>query len=102
MCGNPGFEVFRTCWSAMIASNSARSRLRRASSARNRTKAVGSVGNFVWVRACWERRTISMARRKAVEKLEDVLNAASGTMLDRFAAGLRRDFDAINAALQLP
>ena len=43
-----------------------------------------------------------MARRKAVEKLEDVLNAASGTMLDRFAAGLRRDFDAINAALQLP
>lgn len=50
----------------------------------------------------WARRLNALLRRKAVQKLDDVLNAAAGTMFDRFAAGLRRDFDAINAALELP
>ncbi len=50
----------------------------------------------------WAKRLNALLRRKAVEKLDDVLTAAAGTMLGRFAAGLRRDFDAINAALDLP
>ena len=50
----------------------------------------------------WAKRLNALLRRKTVEKLDDVLNAAAGTMLGRFAAGLRRDFDAINAALELP
>jgi transposase len=43
-----------------------------------------------------------MLRRKAKESLDDVLAATGGTMLARFAAGLRRDFGAISAALELP
>ena len=50
----------------------------------------------------WAKRLNALLRRKTVEKLDNVLNAAAGTMLGRFAAGLRRDFDAINAALELP
>jgi transposase len=37
-----------------------------------------------------------------VESLDEVLAAATGTLFARFAASLRRDFDAINAALVLP
>ena len=36
---------------------------------------------------------------RAVESLDDVLTAAAGTLFARFAASLRRDFDAISAAL---
>ena len=50
----------------------------------------------------WAKRLNAMFRHKAVEKLDDVLTAGAGTMLARFATGLRRDFDAINAALELP
>ena len=34
--------------------------------------------------------------------LDQLLAAADGTMLARFTTGLRRDFDAINAALKFP
>jgi transposase len=37
-----------------------------------------------------------------VGNLGEILDAADGTMLARFAAGLRRDFKAISAALELP
>lgn len=50
----------------------------------------------------WAKRLNAMLRHKTIEKLEDVLNVGAGTMLSRFAAGLRRDFNAINAALELP
>lgn len=50
----------------------------------------------------WARRLNAMLRHKAVEKLDDVLIAGAGTMLNKFATGLRRDFDAIHAALELP
>ncbi len=50
----------------------------------------------------WAKRLNALLRRKVAEKLDDVLAAATGTMLGRFAAGLRRDFGAINAALELP
>jgi len=38
-----------------------------------------------------------LLRRKADEGLDAVLMAAAGTLSARFAACLRRDFDAINA-----
>ena len=37
-----------------------------------------------------------------MESLDEVLAAATGMLVARFAASLRRDFDAINAALVLP
>ena len=50
----------------------------------------------------WAKRLNAMLRHKVVEKLDDVLIAGADTMLARFATGLRRDFDAIHAALELP
>jgi transposase len=50
----------------------------------------------------WARRLNKLLRRKTVESLDDVLAAAVGTLFARFAANLRRDFDAINAALVTP
>jgi hypothetical protein len=43
-----------------------------------------------------------MLQHRAKESFDDMLAAAGGTMLGRFAAALRRDFAAINAALELP
>jgi transposase len=50
----------------------------------------------------WATRLNALFRREVTEELEATLDAAVGTMLARFAAGLRRDFDAINAAPRLP
>ena len=50
----------------------------------------------------WAKRLNKLLRRRAVESLDEVLAAATGTLFARFAASLRRDFDAINAALVLP
>ena len=50
----------------------------------------------------WAKRLNKLLRKRAVESLDDVLPAAGGTLFARFAASLRRDFDAINAALALP
>ena len=50
----------------------------------------------------WARRLGRLLRRRTVESLDDVLTAATGTLLARFAASLRRDVDAISAALVLP
>ncbi len=50
----------------------------------------------------WARRLGRLLRRKTVEGLDDVLTAATGTLFARFAASLRRDVDAISAALVLP
>ena len=50
----------------------------------------------------WAKQLNKLLRKRAVESLDDVLAAAGGTLLARFAASLRRNFDAINAALALP
>ena len=50
----------------------------------------------------WARRLNKLLRRRTEESLNDVLNAGMGTLLARFAESLRRDFDAINAALVTP
>jgi transposase len=50
----------------------------------------------------WAKRLNKLLRRRAVESLDDVLAAAAGTLFARFAASLRRDFDAISAALVTP
>lgn len=50
----------------------------------------------------WAKRMNALLRRKTEEKLDEVLNAARGTLLGRFATGLHRDFAAINAAIELP
>jgi transposase len=50
----------------------------------------------------WAKRLTKLLRRRAVESLDDVLAAAAGTLFARFAASLRRDFDAISAALVTP
>ena len=50
----------------------------------------------------WARRLGRLLRRRAVESLDEVLAAAAGTLFARFAESLRRDFDAISAALVLP
>jgi transposase len=50
----------------------------------------------------WAMRFNALLRRKAAGALDEILDAADGTMLARFAAGLRRDFEAISAALELP
>ncbi len=54
------------------------------------------------VAVTWARRLNKLLRRRASESLEEVLAAATGTLFARFAASLRRDFDAISAALVLP
>jgi transposase len=41
-------------------------------------------------------------RRESEEDLEDVLAAANGTLLADFAAGLHKDRQAVQAALELP
>jgi transposase len=48
------------------------------------------------------KRLNALLRRKGEENLDAVLEAAAGTALTGFAAGLRRDFGAIQAALELP
>jgi transposase len=44
----------------------------------------------------------ALLRRKVTGNLDQVLTAAEGTLLARFAAGLCRGFAAISAALELP
>ena len=48
------------------------------------------------------KRLNALLRRKASESLSAVLDAADRTPLKEFAAGLRRDVGAIQAALDLP
>lgn len=50
----------------------------------------------------WALRLDALLRRKVTGDLGEVLAAAEGTLFERFAAGLRRDFTAISAALELP
>ncbi len=50
----------------------------------------------------WAKRLNRLLQRKVDESLDAVLTAAAGTLFARFAASLRRDFDAINASLMLP
>ena len=50
----------------------------------------------------WARRLGRLLRRRTAEGLDEVLAAATGTLFARFADSLRRDFDAISAALVLP
>ena len=50
----------------------------------------------------WAKRLNKLLRRRTVDSLDDVLAAAAHTLFGRFAASLRRDFDAINAALVMP
>jgi transposase len=50
----------------------------------------------------WAQRLDALLRRKDTGNLDEILIAAEGTLFARFAAGLRRDFAAINAALELP
>ncbi len=54
------------------------------------------------VAVTWARRMNKLLRRRAAESLDEVLAAATSTLFARFAASLRRDFDAISAALVLP
>jgi transposase len=48
------------------------------------------------------KRLNKLPRRDSQENLDQVLDAAAGTALAEFAAGLRRDFAAVQAALDLP
>ena len=48
------------------------------------------------------KRLNALLRRKASDSLDLILDAADRTPLEEFAAGLRRDIDAIQAALDLP
>ena len=50
----------------------------------------------------WAQRLNALLRRKVTGDLGEILTAAEDTLLARFAAGLRRDFAAISAALELP
>jgi transposase len=50
----------------------------------------------------WAKRLNKLLRRRSVESLDEVLAAATDTLFNRFAASLRRDFDAINASLVTP
>jgi transposase len=50
----------------------------------------------------WAKRLNALLRRQLIADLDELLIAADGTLLARFAAGLRRDFAAISAALELP
>jgi transposase len=54
------------------------------------------------VAVTWAKRLNKLLRRRVADDFNDVLSAAAGTLLSKFAASLRRDFDAINAALVLP
>jgi transposase len=48
------------------------------------------------------KRLNELLRRKSEENLDTVLEAAAGTALKEFAAGLQRDCSAVQAALDLP
>ncbi len=48
------------------------------------------------------KRLNRLLRRDSQESLDQVIDAASKTSLAEFAAGLRRDFAAVQAALDLP
>jgi transposase len=50
----------------------------------------------------WARRLNKLLQRRAPDDLDEVLAAAAGTLFGKFAASLRRDFEAISAALELP
>jgi transposase len=50
----------------------------------------------------WAQQFNALLRRKINGDLGTILAAAADTMLARFAAGLRRDFAAISASLELP
>lgn len=50
----------------------------------------------------WAKQLNAMLRHRVQENLDELLRAADGTLLGNFAAGLRRDFDAVKAALKLP
>ena len=50
----------------------------------------------------WAKRLNNLLRRRTVDSLDSVLAAAADTLFGRFAISLRRDFDAINAALVTP
>jgi transposase len=50
----------------------------------------------------WAQQFNALLRHKVAGDLDQLLAAADGTMLARFTTGLRRDFDAINAALKFP
>ena len=50
----------------------------------------------------WAKQLNAVFRRQVAGNLDELLTAAASTMLARIAAGLRRDFDAINASLLLP
>jgi transposase len=50
----------------------------------------------------WAWRLNKLLRRRAVDDLEGMLAAATGTLFAKFAASPRGDFDAISAALALP
>jgi transposase len=54
------------------------------------------------VAVTWAKRLNKLLQRRAVDNLDEVLAAAAGTLFGKFATSLRRDFDAINAALMLP
>ena len=54
------------------------------------------------VAVTWPKRLNKLLRHNAVDSLADVLAAGAGTLFARFAASLRRDFDAINAAIVTP
>ena len=54
------------------------------------------------VAVTWAKRLNRLLRREVEDSLGAVLTAAAGTLFARFAASLRRDFDAINASLVLP
>jgi len=48
------------------------------------------------------KRLNQVLRRKSKESLDEVLNSAAGTALKEFAINLRRDLNAVEAALDLP
>jgi transposase len=50
----------------------------------------------------WAQGLNTVLQRKATGDLDDIIAAGNDTLLDRFAAGLRRDFAAIGASLELP
>src|ERR1700744_2909322 len=50
----------------------------------------------------WAQQLNAILQRKATGDLADIIAAGDDTLLDRFAAGLRRDFAAIRASLELP
>jgi transposase len=50
----------------------------------------------------WAQRLSSVLQREASGDLNEIIATGNNTMLERFAAGLRRDSAAIGASLKLP